>query len=128
MFHTFARPHADKEMFAFVSLLPVAAMTFLSVRLFSSKVENPLKHQLVLYGKVARAPDDDALRKLTFMPGTLQPVTERFVRKTGRPRHEWASQLNKEAMRIVGVHASLEEVLSDEQAWKQAVHRYCFSQ
>ena len=75
----------------------------------------------------ARAVWESALRKLTFMPGTLQPVTERFVRKTGRPRHEWASQMNKEAMRIVGVHASLEEVLSDEQAWKQAVHRYCFS-
>ena len=86
-----------------------------------------LKHQLVLYGKVARAPDDDALRKITFMPGTLQPVTDRFVRKTGRPRHEWASQLKNEALRVVGLHASLEEVLTDDQGWKQAVHRYCFS-
>ena len=34
------------------------------------------------FGKLARAPDDDVLRGLTFVPGSLTPATERYVRKT----------------------------------------------
>ena len=83
-----------------------------------------LKQQLLLYGRVARAPDNDVLRRMTFMPGTLQPVTERFFRKLGRPRHEWASQLTKEALSFAGTYASLEAMLSDECRWYQAVQRY----
>ena len=84
-----------------------------------------LKQQLLLFGRVARAPDNDVLRKITFMPGTLQPVTETFIRKLGRPRHEWAPQLTKEALSFAGTYASLEAMLSDEGRWYQAVQKYC---
>ena len=59
-----------------------------------------LLQQLLLYGKVARAPDDDVLRRLTFVARTLEPATNAFVRKVGRPRHEWASLLKREALKF----------------------------
>ena len=86
-----------------------------------------LKQQLLLFGRIARAPDNDVLRKLTFIPGTLQPVTEVFVCKLGRPRHEWASQLTKEALKIASTYVSLEAMISDEGRWWQAVQRNCLS-
>lgn len=84
-----------------------------------------LKQQLLLFGKVARAPDTDVLRSLTFLPGTLQPATERYVRKIGRPRQEWAPMLTKEALKFTFTYAALNATLNDEQRWQQAVHRYC---
>ena len=56
-----------------------------------------LKQQLLQYGKIARAPENDALRKLTFCPGSLQPATSRYVRRIGRPRNEWTVMLEKHA-------------------------------
>ena len=49
-----------------------------------------LKHQMLLYGRVARSPDTDPLRNLTFVPGGLEPATARYIRRVGRPRNEWA--------------------------------------
>ena len=84
-----------------------------------------MKQQLVLLGKVARAPDDDVLRKLTFMCGSLRPATERFVRKVGRPRQEWAVMLMKESLKFAGTFANLETMLMNETQWYQAVHKHC---
>ena len=42
---------------------------------------------------VARAPDEDLRRWATFSPRCLRPATYKYVRKVGRPRHEWAQQL-----------------------------------
>ena len=39
-----------------------------------------LQSQLILYGRVVRAPDTDPIRKLTFIAGTTEPATNRFVR------------------------------------------------
>ena len=38
-----------------------------------------LEQQLLLYGRLARALDNDVLRKMSVVPGTLQLVTERFI-------------------------------------------------
>ena len=55
-----------------------------------------LKQQLLLFGKIARAPDSDPLRKMTFLPGTLLPCSGQYVRRVGRPRNEWTTMLHKE--------------------------------
>jgi len=49
--------------------------------------------QLLLLGRVARAPDTDLRRRLTLRPGSLRLAADAFVRKQGRPRLEWAGQL-----------------------------------
>ena len=61
-----------------------------------------LCQQLLLYGKVARAADTDITRAATFCPGSLRPATDRYVRKHGRPRNEWATMLQKEALKMTG--------------------------
>ena len=40
-----------------------------------------LRSQLLLFGRLARAPDTDPLRSLTFIEGTTQPATSRYVRR-----------------------------------------------
>ena len=75
------------------------------------------KQQLLLYGKVARAPEDDPLRQLTFCPDSLQPATSRYVRKRGRPRNEWANKMQLGATRIAE-NERLEALVSNELAWK----------
>ena len=81
-----------------------------------------LKQQLLLFGRIARSPDSDMLRELTFISGTLQPATERFVRKVGRPRFEWASCLAKVARRPVGANGDLCAAVQDAVGWRQRVH------
>ena len=83
-----------------------------------------LKQQLLLFGRIARSPDSDMLRELTFISGTLQPATERFVRKVGRPRFEWASCLAKVARTIVGANGNLCAAVQDAAGWRQHVHHY----
>ena len=83
------------------------------------------KQQLILFGRVARAPEDSLLRKATFCPGALRPAADRYVRKVGRPRLEWASQVYKEAVAAAGGTTNLEESLSNELRWKECVDAYC---
>ena len=52
-----------------------------------------LRQQLLLYGRLIRAPSADPLRKLTFIDGMDQPTTTMFVRKRGRPRNTWTAML-----------------------------------
>ena len=41
------------------------------------------RHQLLLFGRVARKPDGHPMRDVTFCPSTLHPATDRYVRKIG---------------------------------------------
>ena len=83
-----------------------------------------LKQQLSVFGRIARAPDTDMLREVTFVPGTLLPATGKYIRKTGRPRLEWASCVAKVAHSIISVNETLSSVVLDEKGWRQRVHQY----
>jgi len=54
----------------------------------------------------------------------LRPATERFVRKVGRPRFEWASCLAKVAYTIVGANGNLSAAVQDAAGWRQHDHHY----
>ena len=83
-----------------------------------------VKQQLLLYGKVARSPNADPPRMLTFLPGTLLPVTGHYVRRIGRPRNEWAAMLYKE---ICKMGTGLRHSIYIELEWRRAVYDYCMS-
>ena len=55
-----------------------------------------LQQQLMLFGEAALAPEGSPVRSNTFLDGALMPQIGRFVRKVGRPRHNWTSQLIQE--------------------------------
>ena len=61
---------------------------------------------------------DSVMRDATFCLGTLRPATERYQRKVGRPRVEWATELCKIALRITGSHKALELAIRDVCVWK----------
>ena len=54
-----------------------------------------LRRQLLLYGKIARAPYAQTMRQAAFVHGTTYPVTSKFVRRMGRPRKEWVSSVQR---------------------------------
>lgn len=80
-----------------------------------------LKQQLLLYGRVARSPDSDVLRQLTFAPGTLQAATSRYIRRVGRPRNEWAIMLQKEAWKV---SQQADTLVNNQWLWREAVSQY----
>ena len=61
-----------------------------------------LKKQLLLLGEVLRAPDGYPMKVASFIPGTLRPATERFVRRVGRPRFEWIRYVRDQALILYG--------------------------
>ena len=81
-----------------------------------------LRQQLLLYGQVARAPDGDPLKSCTFCPGSLRPATDRYVRRVGRPRNEWASMLQKEALKLTNGH--LEKTILCKSTWERMVQHH----
>ena len=82
-----------------------------------------LKQQLLLYGKVARSPQEGALRGLAFCNGSLRPAADRFVRRVGRPKDEWARKLNEAAQKVAG-NNRLEDLVYDENSWNVIINRY----
>ena len=58
------------------------------------------KQQLTLYRKVARLPVGHPIREATFVGGSMRPAVDMFIRRVGRPRLEWASEVAKLAAHL----------------------------
>jgi len=80
------------------------------------------KQQLLMYGRIARAPATDPLRSVTFCPDTQCPATSRYVRRVGRPRNEWAVMLEKESYKMSPQATS---IIHNAVEWRMSVERYC---
>ena len=74
--------------------------------------ETILKRQLYLLRKVAISPQGDPLREDTFRESSILPQAGRYVRKIGRPRQEWCSELLKVGAERWGMTA-FQNLLSD---------------
>ena len=81
-----------------------------------------LRHQLLMFGKVARAHTGDPLRDSVFTPGTWQHLTDRYVRKCGRPRLEWSKYLHPHVVRAAGEGRRWEHLIQDEHIWREHVN------
>ena len=81
------------------------------------------RQQLILYGRVARLGDGDLTRDVTFCPGTLRPAAHRYLRKVGRPRLDWTTEVGKLAVQVAG-EGNLEAVVADESRWRNAVGNF----
>ena len=68
--------------------------------------------QLVLLGRVARAPVGSLLRSSTFIGDRLVPKIGQRTRRVGRPRLDWTSEVLKEGERLLG-RAALETYVMD---------------
>ena len=105
-----------------ILLLYLSRITNARVLEVSSQIassERVLGTQLVLYGKAARAPVGILLRDCVFCPGSLRPASDRYVRRIGRPRLEWATNVQNAAMRSAGSWATLETAVMEAETWKK---------
>ena len=87
-----------------------------------------LHRQLVILGKAARAQQGDGMRADVFIDDTFLPCVGRFVRRVGRPRQEWTTEVYKAGAAKFGSIARLDVLLKDrganaEQNWKNELRR-----
>ena len=83
-----------------------------------------LKHQLVWFGKIGRTNNEDVLRKLTFQPDSVKPITDLYARAPGRPRHEWAKCLYNKIRNCFSSESALMHCLMDEKTWSEFVAHF----
>ena len=77
--------------------------------------EQILFRQLVLLGKIARAPPDSLLRRCVFIDDSLLPQVGRFVRRVGRPRLDWTTEVMKAGAIKFGGTTIFEELLKSRE-------------
>ena len=84
--------------------------------------EQILRRQFVILRKVAAAPGDSVLRKDTFKEDSLVTQVGFYVRRRGRPRQDWASELIKLGVVRFGGRAVFERLLmGSETDWTRAL-------
>lgn len=76
-----------------------------------------LKRQLQLFGNVLRSPERHPLRLVSFIPGTNHPLTNRYVRRRGRPAREWVPEMIGKASALFGSMAVAEQAASEKPRW-----------
>ena len=60
----------------------------------------------------------------TFAPGTLRPAVDVYIRKVGRPRMAWATEVGKLALQAAGGLRRLDETIANEVAWRGVVEAF----
>ena len=78
-----------------------------------------LKRQLQLFGKVLRCPEAHPLRQISFIPGTDYPLTDRYVRRRGRPAKEWIPEMIKNASALFGNLDSAKQANLNKHLWNR---------
>ena len=114
--HIFNIPHSYISRISNKTVLEKAG-----VQPYSSQL---LKHQLVWFGKIGRANGEDVLRRLTFQPDSVKPVTDLYARAPGRPRHEWAKCLYNKIRNCFCSQSALMDCLTDETSWSEFVTHF----
>ena len=79
------------------------------------------KQQLLLFERVLRAGNGSLLRDCAFSPGSLTAACDMFVRRRGRPRLEWVTQVRNAALKVTGSMRCLEGCLYSEEVWRHVI-------
>ena len=75
------------------------------------------KRRLQLLGKVLCAPPDHPLYTACFIPGTLTPATEQFIRRVGRPAKEWVKEVSNDVILLCGSLDAAETLAQHKRFW-----------
>ena len=82
------------------------------------------KRQLQLLGKMLKSPEGHPLRTAAFVPTTLRPQTDRYVRRIGRPSKEWVPEVLKQAWCIFGGTLQVQNFNTSKDAWNNALFNH----
>ena len=81
-----------------------------------------LERQVIFIGNIVRAGQDSPLSNVSFIPGSFQPATSRYVRNVGRPRREWIPHVMPYAFQAAGGADHLATAVQSKSVWKRLVH------
>ena len=104
---------------AFISR--VSNMTILQRAKCKTATDLLLQRQILLFGKVARAPINHPLHMAAFIPGTWQPITDKYVRRVGRPRREWVTEVRTKIYQCIGGHLEVSRLVRSPLIWRYTV-------
>ena len=79
------------------------------------------KRRLQQFGKILRSPEGHPLRTATFIPNTMIPTTERYVRRIGRPCKEWTREVIPEITSLFGSLEAARTVTMQKELWNNAL-------
>ena len=60
----------------------------------------------------------------SFIHGSLQAATSKYVRRVGRPRREWVTQVRNKAFQMVKGHRELDRLVQNPRLWLDTVCRF----
>jgi len=81
------------------------------------------KRQMQLFGKIMRCDATHPLHRASFVPGLrYKPITDRYVRRKGRPAKEWIPEMSKLALRLSGGWGQLEDVNQCKFFWNDFLY------
>ena len=86
------------------------------------------RRQLLLLGRIAQLPREDVMRTCIFHDGTFQPRWHDGLRKRGRPKQTWLSEVFRMALNMCGDRLSLETVWNQTPTvWRHKVLTHNFT-
>ena len=80
--------------------------------------EQVLLRQLLLMGKVVGSTAGSAIRRDVFIGNSLQTQVGRYVRRVGRPRQEWSTEVLKAGARRLGSLHLWKHFSKIQDSWK----------
>ena len=83
------------------------------------------QRRLALLGKVLRLPEGHPMKLASFIPGTMRPATERYVRRVGRPNKEWVPEVLDIARHCFGSDDYILQAAQCPKAWRALVCNTC---
>ena len=79
------------------------------------------KRRFMLFGKVLRSEPDHPMRTCCFVPDTLYPLNDFYVRRVGRPSKEWVKDMVSDVCATFGSLESASEHAAYKAHWKGVV-------
>ena len=85
-----------------------------------------LRRQCYLYGKIVRTAEHNPLRRVSFIPGSTRPHTERYIRRVGRPRREWIPAVQQELRRHAPASTPqfTDDCCKDAKKWREFIEQH----
>ena len=74
-----------------------------------------LEQQLLYFGKIARSADNSIIRRMIFKENSLEPSKNHILRRRGRPRLSWISEVHGHALAVTSrLGCNLEDIIFNE--------------
>ena len=80
-----------------------------------------LKRRLQLFGKILRLPSVHPLRMACFVPNTLTPVADQYIRRVGRPSKEWVKEAIAETCQRFGSLHQAAALAAQKETWNASL-------